>query len=130
MSRTRVVITGMGVKTPAGNDLDTFWSAPQGSRHSILEVRFEKPITFDHALIMEWLIEGQHIQQYAIEVLREGKWVEVSRGRAIGHKRIDSFEPVTTSRVRLNILSSSAEAHIREFQLFALSSLHPPASSH
>jgi alpha-L-fucosidase len=110
--------------------LDTFWSAPQGSRHSILEVRFEKPITFDHALIMEWLIEGQHIQQYAIEVSREGKWVEVSRGRAIGHKRIDSFEPVTTSRVRLNILSSSAEAHIREFQLFALSSLHPPASSH
>jgi alpha-L-fucosidase len=110
--------------------LDTFWSAPQGSRRAILEVRFEKPITFDHALIMEWLIEGQHIQQYAIEVSREGKWVEVSRGRAIGHKRIDSFEPVTTSRVRLNILSSSAEAHIREFQLFALSSLHPPASSH
>jgi alpha-L-fucosidase len=39
-------------------------------------------------------------------------------GRAIGHKRIDSFAPVRTSRVRLNILSSSAEAHIREFQLF------------
>ena len=24
--RKRVVITGMGVKTPAGNDLDTFWN--------------------------------------------------------------------------------------------------------
>jgi alpha-L-fucosidase len=42
----------------------------------------------------------------------------VVAGHAIGHKRIDIFQPVTTSRVRLNILSSSAEAHIREFQVF------------
>jgi alpha-L-fucosidase len=40
------------------------------------------------------------------------------RLHAIGHKRIDSFPPVTASRVRLSILSSTAEAHIREFQLF------------
>jgi alpha-L-fucosidase len=41
-----------------------------------------------------------------------------NEGHAIGHKKIDSGRPVTTSRVRLNILSSSAEAHIREFRLF------------
>ncbi|HJV09015.1 MAG TPA: beta-ketoacyl-ACP synthase II [Acidimicrobiales bacterium] len=29
MSRTRVAITGLGVKTPAGCDLDTFWSTLQ-----------------------------------------------------------------------------------------------------
>jgi alpha-L-fucosidase len=44
--------------------------------------------------------------------------MQVFQGNAIGHKRIDHFAPVTASRVRLNILSSSAEAHIREFQLF------------
>jgi alpha-L-fucosidase len=97
---------------------DTFWSAPTGSHHAVLEVRFPRPITFDHTLTMEWLNVGQHIQQYAIEVFKEGKWIEVSRGHAIGHKRIDSFPPVTASRVRLSILSSTAEAHIREFQLF------------
>jgi len=42
----------------------------------------------------------------------------VVEGHDIGNKRIDIFPPVTTSRVRLNILSSSAEAHIREFQAF------------
>jgi alpha-L-fucosidase len=42
----------------------------------------------------------------------------VVEGRAIGHKRINHFAPVITSRVRLNILNSSAEAHIREFQVF------------
>ena len=29
-------------------DPDTFWSAPAGSHHSVLEVNFEKPVTFDH----------------------------------------------------------------------------------
>jgi alpha-L-fucosidase len=32
--------------------------------------------------------------------------------------KIDQFPAVTASRVRLNILSSTSEAHIREFQLF------------
>ena len=67
---------------------------------------------------MEWLNSGQRVQLYAIEAFREGKWSAIARGQAIGHKRIDLFAPVTASRVRLHILSSSAEAYIREFQIF------------
>ena len=99
-------------------DPDTFWSAPAGSHHSVLEVNFQQPITFDRALTMEWLNDGQHVQLYAIEVLKARKWSAVARGQAIGHKRIDHFAPITASRVRLHILSSVSEAHIREFQLF------------
>jgi alpha-L-fucosidase len=99
-------------------DPDTFWSAPTGSHHAVIEVNFATPITFDRALTMEWLNAGQHIQKYAVEINRNGKWIQVFQGNAIGHKRIDHFAPVTASRVRLNILSSSGEAHIREFQLF------------
>jgi len=97
---------------------DTFWSAPSGSHHAVLEVNFSTPITFDRALTMEWLNAGQHVQKYAVEIYRGGQWIRVFQGNAIGHKRIDHFSPVTASRVRLNILSSSSEAHIREFQLF------------
>jgi len=97
---------------------DTFWSAPAGSHHAVLDVTFERPTTFDHTLVMEWLNAGQHVQKYAIEIYQGGKWVAVAQGRAIGHKRIDSFAPVTATRVRLNILSSSGEAHIRELQIF------------
>ena len=97
---------------------DTFWSAPTGSHHAILDMSFDRPVTFDCVLTMEWLNAGQHIQKYSIEIYSEGKWTEVARGQAIGHKRVDRFAPVTASRVRLNILSSSAEAHVREFQLF------------
>ena len=97
---------------------DTFWSAPAGSHQAVLAVNFDKPISFDRALMMEWLNDGQHVQKYAIEILKAGKWVEVSRGQAIGHKKIDRFPAVTASHVRLSILSSTSEAHIREFQLF------------
>ena len=97
---------------------DTFWSAPAGSHHSTLEVNFAKPITFNRALTMEWLNDGQHVQKYAIEIWDGRGWKTVASAEAIGHEKIDEFAPVTASRVRLNILSSSAEAHIREFQLY------------
>lgn len=101
-------------------DPNTFWSALAGSHHSLLEVEFPKPITFNHVLIMEWLNDGQHVQQFQVEVWNGAKWKPVIEGHAIGHKRTDSFAPVTASRVRLNILASTSEAHIREFQLFNL----------
>jgi alpha-L-fucosidase len=96
----------------------TFWSAGAGSHHAMLEADFSKPITFDRSLVMEWLNDGQHIEHYRVEAWDGNKWNVLVEGHAIGHKRIDSFAPVTALRVRLNILESSVEAHIREFQLF------------
>ena len=99
-------------------DPDTFWSAPVGSHHAVLEADFSRPITFDHSLVMEWLNNGQRIEKFRIEAWAGNRWNTVVEGQAIGHKRIDRFTLITASRVRLNILSSSAEAHIREFQVF------------
>lgn len=99
-------------------DAETFWSASAGSHAANIEVVFPKPVTFDRALTMEWLNDGQHVQKYAIEVLEGTGWRRVAEGQAIGHKKIDTFPAVTTQRVRLNLLSTSSEAHIREFQLF------------
>ena len=103
-------------------DPDTFWSAPNGSHHATLEVNFPRPITFNRALTMEWLNDGQHVQKYAVEIwdVQASKWKKIAEAEAIGHKKIDTFTPVTASRVRLNIESSSSEAHIREFQLYLI----------
>jgi alpha-L-fucosidase len=104
---------------------DTFWSAPPNSHHAMLEVSFPKPITFNRALIMEWLNDGQHVQKYLIEIWDGKAWKQITAAEAIGHKKIDSFAPVTAARVRLNILSSSSEAHIREFQLYSVPDSRP-----
>lgn len=109
-----------GFEAALDGNPDTFWSSPPGSHSSVEEIDFDRPITFDHALTMEWLNDGQHIEKYAIEVWSDsGKaWKRIAEGQAIGHEKIDEFQPVTAQRVRLNILSSTSEAHIREFQLF------------
>jgi alpha-L-fucosidase len=99
-------------------DPNTFWSAPAGSHHSTLEVSFRRPITFNRALTMEWLNNGQRIEKYSIDIFTGTGWKPVAAAQAIGHKKIDSFPAVTASRVRLNIQSSTAAAAIREFQLY------------
>jgi alpha-L-fucosidase len=100
---------------------DTFWSAPAGSHHAVLEVDFPKPLTFNRALTMEWLNDGQRVEKYAIEVWTGGAWRAVASAQAIGHEKIDIFPAVTAARVRLKILSSTDAASIREFQLFNVS---------
>ena len=110
--------TGNATEAALDGDPDTFWSAPACSHHSSIEVTFPKPVTFDRALTMEWLNDGQHIEKYRIEVWDGGAWKAIVESGPIGHKKIDIFAPVTAARVRLNIVSSTAEAHIREFQLF------------
>ncbi len=106
------------IESALDNDPNTFWSAPAASHHAILEVVFWKPITFNHSLVMEWLNDGQHVQHFKIEAWIGNRWRTAVEGDAIGHKRVDYFAPLTASRIRLNIMGSSAEAHIREFQVF------------
>ncbi len=108
------------VERAIDGDPATFWSSPADSRSSSLEIKLVKPMTFDHALTMEWLVDGQLIQRYEIQAWVNGAWKTLVSDEAIGHEKIDHFPSVTAQRVRLNILSSAGQARIREFQLFSL----------
>jgi alpha-L-fucosidase len=98
--------------------LDTFWSAPAGSHHAVVEVRFDHQVTFDRAMTLERLEGGQRVRQYQIEIWTGSRWKAIVRAQAIGHMKIDTFEPVTATRVRLNLLSTTDAAQIREFALY------------
>jgi alpha-L-fucosidase len=100
------------------NDPATFWSAPAGSANATLEVDLGREVTFDHAMSMERLDDGQHVRAYAVQAWDGQAWKTVARAEAIGHMKIDRFPAVTARKVRLNILSSVGTARIREFKLF------------
>jgi alpha-L-fucosidase len=100
------------------SDPDTVWSPPEGSHSAIIDLVFAHPIRFDRSLTMEWLIDGQKVEKYAIQIIDGAKWKTIYSGTTIGHKKIDVFPAVTAQHVRLNILSSSGTPRIREFQLF------------
>ena len=94
------------------------WSAPEGSHSATIDLVFAHAIRFDRAVTMEWLVDGQKIQKYAIQAMDGGHWRTIYSGTTIGHKKIDFFPNITTQHVRLNILSASGTPRIREFQLF------------
>jgi alpha-L-fucosidase len=100
------------------SDPDTVWSPAEGSHVATIDLAFSHPIHFDRALTMEWLVDGQKIMKYAIEVKDGAKWKTVHSGTTIGHKKIDIFPPVSAQYVRFSILSAASTPRIREFQLF------------
>ena len=105
-------------------DANTYWTAPENGSIPTLTVGFVKPMTFDRVMTMERLNDGQHVNEYSVEVFANGAWNEVAHASAIGHKKIDIFPAVTAQRIRLKLLSTSGRAEIREFQVFDGSSPH------
>lgn len=110
--------TDENVAAALDNDPATFWSAPAGSANATLEVDLGHEVTFDHAMSMERLDDGQNVRGYAVQVWDGRAWKTVAQAEAIGHMKIDRFPAVTARKVRLNILSSVGTARIREFKLF------------
>jgi alpha-L-fucosidase len=85
---------------------------------------FAHPVSFDRVMTMERLNDGQHVEEYSVEVLSNGNWKQVAHAYAIGHKKIDIFEPVTTTGVRLKLLETSGQPAIREFGVFNGAAVH------
>jgi alpha-L-fucosidase len=83
-----------------------------------IELTFDAPITFDRAVTMESLADGQPTEKYSIQAFVSGQWTKLHDGITIGHKKIDKFLRTTASRVRLVIQSHDLNARINTFQLF------------
>jgi len=99
-------------------DADTFWAPAMNGSVPTLTVNFAQPQKFDRVMTLERLNDGQHVEEYSVEVLVDGGWKEVVHAYAIGHKKIDIFTPVTAKAVRLKLLQSSGRPGIREFAIF------------
>lgn len=102
----------------ADGDPDTVWFAPDRVMPVVVDLYFSSPMTFDRAVTMEWLAEGQRVARYLIQAQVGEEWKTVAAGTTIGHRKIDLFEPVLSGRVRLVILSALAPPRLREFQVF------------
>jgi alpha-L-fucosidase len=85
----------------------------------MLQIKFSRPRTVSTVEIQEDIRYGQRVQSYEIEGLISGKWQKLSEGSSIGHKRIERFDPVTVSGVRLRIKGQTAIAIIKNFSVFA-----------
>lgn len=69
-------------------------------------------------ILQEDLVQGERIRAYRIEAKVEGRWVEVDRGTAVGHKRIGHFRPLEASALRVCVEKSTDTPAIRSFEAF------------
>jgi len=71
--------------------------------------------------IMEDILRGERVREYVVEGHVDGRWRELCRGTAIGHKKIDRIEPVTVARIRLRITQAAAPPLIRKLAVYSIS---------
>lgn len=83
-----------------------------------LMLEWQAPQTFDHAVLMENIAEGERVREYELEARVDGEWRCFASGTAVGHKKIDRFPPVTADAVRLTVKAAVAEPLIRSFACY------------
>ncbi|MGM7719380.1 alpha-L-fucosidase [Metabacillus sp. Hm71] len=72
----------------------------------------------DHVILMEEIAYGERVRKYVLEAKQGDDWVTLVKGSAIGHKKIDQFEPVATDQLRLKVQEAAATPLIRSFACF------------
>ncbi len=95
---------------------NTRWTTELGDKSAWMEVDLGKEMSFDRAAI---LVSGPTGERFALEYRKGKEWVVFHEGKDIEPGFDIRFDPITARFVRLNILESSREPSVSEFQLFA-----------
>lgn len=100
-------------------------TAGEGSE---LAIFFSEPEQVDHIVLMENIAYGERVREYVLEAVREdGEWVELVRGSAIGHKKIDRIDSIQTTKLRLRIVKADDTPHIRSFTVYRADKTRNPS---
>jgi len=105
-----------------GDEIDHRFKTPISSvenKHGQI-IDLEIPINkrINHLIIMEDYQLGHRIRRYKIEGLIDGNWKELGSGQSVGRKKIDYFDEVVVSKIRLNIIKSVNEPIIRKLSAY------------
>lgn len=85
------------------------------ARGKIVTLELARPQQIDHVILQEEIQFGERVRDHVIEGRAGDQWIELAKGKVIGHKWIYRFAPQTVSAVRLRVIDSLAEPRIRSF---------------
>lgn len=72
----------------------------------------------NHVIIQEDIRYGEHVRKYSLEARVGGKWITVCEGESIGHKRIQYFDEVECTKIRLSVEKSIAEPQLKNLAVY------------
>lgn len=96
-------------------DIESRWATPEGTRQSWLQIDFAKETTFNGIQIEEALAgHSSRVKKFELQKKSGEVWTPFHSGAALGAHFKVSFDPVTTTAIRLNILDASEGPTISE----------------
>lgn len=89
-------------------EASTYWATNDDLTTGTIELDWPRAVRFDRVVLQEPIALGQRVEAWTAEIERDGVWTPAASGSTIGHKRIATFAPVTTARLRVSITKSRA----------------------
>ncbi|MEI6682996.1 MAG: alpha-L-fucosidase [Bacteroidota bacterium] len=99
-----------------GNNLAA--SATTLENDTMVQLDLPQPVTFDRIMLQENFRHGQRVELFVIETRNGHDWQEILRGTTIGYKRLLRFNPVSSDKIRLRIISTRDVPEIVHFGLY------------
>ena len=97
------------------NDAQTRWATDAGVKQAWIAVDFSRPTTFTGVNIQEAI--AARVQKFEFQQRAGEDWKTIFTGETIGEQLRRTFQPVTASGFRLNILEASQGPTIAEIKL-------------
>lgn len=106
-----------------GNEITKRFSSPlfqtQGEG-PVVQARLKSATRINHVIIQEDITQGERIRGYVLEGKVKGKWQILSEGTCVGHKRIEVFEPVDVTAVRIRVKESLDKPLITNLAIYMI----------
>lgn len=94
--------------------------AKAGGEGTEIAFYFARPSVINHVVIMENIARGERIRAYTVEAEVNGVFQPVCTGISVGHKRIERFDDVEVTGVKLKITDSTDMPVIRQFAVYKI----------
>jgi alpha-L-fucosidase len=104
-----------------GDEITRRFSTPLAStsgsgRKIVLKLNPSQKV--NHIILQEDISLGERVRKYTIEGLYKGKWKVICEGTCIGHKRIEKFDEIEASQLRLVITEMRDNPVIKTFKAY------------
>ena len=91
------------------------WRADVGE---YIELKVERGAMFNTILLQEDIAQGQRVEEFSVELLKNEQWHHAARGTTIGYKRLLLISDSEAERIRIRIDKTRCKANIKCIGLY------------
>ncbi len=96
----------------------TYWATDDGITNASVEIDLGKEQQVSYILLQEYILLGQRVKSFTVEVQQGKDWKEIAAATTIGYKRILKTGAVRTDKIRINITGAKACPLISNIEVY------------